>query len=164
MLNMVKMIIILIFGKIVYFCFHPMSYLAKKSAENQVAALKLYDLHKLNAPSIHCAYYSCIQLMIHVIMEIGGKTYEAISDDIRQFMSDKSNRGGSHVYYIKKVESLLISNGKSNKVQDFSLIKSLKGYREKSDYAPIDVTPDEADQATTLSIKICDLLKNEFRV
>lgn len=136
----------------------PKSELLKKSEENRKAALKLWSVEKWFAPSVHCAYYSCVQLMIHIIMTVGGKKYETMESEIGSF------RGGSHGYYIQQVQSLLVNSGKANKIKDFSQIKTLKTYRETSDYKPVEVTYDDSDKANSLAEKISKLLKAEFAI
>lgn len=135
-----------------------MGELLKKSEENRQAALKLWSVDSWYAPSIHCAYYSCVQLMIHILMVVGKKDHNVLETEI------SLSGGGSHVYYIKQVQELLVKNGRADKVKIFSEIKSLKSYREKSDYKPIAITYDDSEKATSLSDKIYHMLKTEFKV
>lgn len=135
-----------------------MGELLKKAEENRQASLKLWSVNNWYAPSIHCAYYACVQLMIHILMVVGKKEHSVLESEI------SVSGGGSHVYYIRQVQNLLVNKGKVDKVKMFSEIKSLKAYREKSDYKPIAITFDDSEKAITLSDKIYFMLKTEFKV
>ncbi|MDY0280344.1 MAG: hypothetical protein RBR35_07270 [Salinivirgaceae bacterium] len=54
-----------------------MSYLRQKSEFNLDAA-KLLQSNSLFAPSVHCSYYSCLQLLKATIIEFFGVSYEEL--------------------------------------------------------------------------------------
>lgn len=136
-----------------------MSFLLDKSSQNERSALMLWDIHRFYAPSVHCAYYSCIQLMIHVLLTNGG--YTAITMDAE--IKSKKYGNTSHTFYIKKVTELIAGINRS-KCNTFNKIWSLKDFRNKSDYQDIEITNDDANKATSLSVEINALLRNIFNI
>ena len=131
-----------------------MSYILDKSKQNRYAALKLYDTEKKYAPSIHCAYYSSIQLMIHVLLE-NGYTEQKISEDTK--------KESSHLYYIKETEALLKVKSLGD-IKNFSEIKNLKAYRTKSDYRNIEISSDDCDKAIKIADKVNGILNRVFKI
>jgi|SRR6185437_174863 len=132
-----------------------MPYLLDKSKQNQYAALKLFDTEKKYAPSVHCAYYSCIQMMIHVLIAKGGKTEAQID-------SDTQNQS-SHKYFIRETENLLKQKSPAE-VLKFSAIKNLQQFRVRSDYKNKEITHDNCDEAIKIADKINGILTKTFGI
>lgn len=63
----------------------------KAKAEFNIDAAQLLIDKSLYAPSVHCSYYSCFQLMKYTMKEIFGITY----DELAQRVSVKTT-GGTH--------------------------------------------------------------------
>jgi hypothetical protein len=107
-----------------------MSELTDKSEINRDAAKRLYDI-QYYCSTVHCAYYSCIQLMMHIILYELGWTESTLTTAIS---NDK--RTGSHEFYINLITKHLIDK-KTNR-DDRKLfseeIVNLKKLRTKSDY------------------------------
>lgn len=132
-----------------------MSFLLDKSNQNQFAALKLFDQEKKYAPSVHCAYYSCIQLMIHILITAGKKTETQIQSEI--------GKGNSHQYYIYQTQNL-IKAVLPSEVLKFDEIKDLKSYRTSSDYKNKEITSVDSEKAINIAERINTLLKRTFNI
>jgi len=132
-----------------------MTHLLKKSQDNHKSALQLFGNYKYYAPSIHCAYYSCVQLMIHILLTAGKKTEKQIDVE--------TQKESSHNYYIREV-SELITKLQPGKLVEFNKIKELKKFRRSSDYKDIEITFDDANKATTYSEQINSTLKKVFNI
>lgn len=131
---------------------------------------KLLEKHKFNfdsaayliqeshyAPSVHCSYYSCFQLIKHKVRALKNCTY----DDLENNMKGES----SHTYLINQAKNYL--NPKNNKkIKDATIaslfkdnIKDLKAFRVTSDYENVEITHVQADKSYNLAREICDVLK-----
>ena len=87
-----------------------------------------------HAPSVHCSYYSCLQLLKYSINFFFGVEY---SDLKRNIASSKKN---SHQYIIEYVSKNLSGNVSITEERNFTRkIKDLKFYREASDYEDTNV-------------------------
>lgn len=108
-----------------------MSYLKNKSEINKLAA---DFLHKQNLyPSaIHSAYYSCLQLVKHIIFKESPKTEEEVENEIR------NSGDNTHEYLINTLTQSLKNNGKDFRVFN-SNINQLKKLRVESDYKNVSV-------------------------
>ncbi len=131
------------------------NYLNFKSDENRRAADFLNE-KGLHAPSVHCAYYSCLQLLKYVITFSLKKTEDDISRDMNRSRSD------SHIYFEKTV---------SNEIKDFSnrkifvlKFRELKILRIASDYSLRKIQKQDSDEALKLSVEISKIIKNTFHV
>ena len=104
-----------------------MSHLLTKSQENLQAAQILKN-RSLFASSIHCSYYSCVQLMKHTLMQKMNKT----SDEI----DTESNGEGSHQWLIKEIFNILFFDKNDwNTANNFNIgVNELKKLRMKADY------------------------------
>jgi hypothetical protein len=61
-----------------------MSFIKTKSDENIAIANQLISMTTpYYATSVHCSYYSCVQLMIHILIEDFGKTESEIDNEPR---------------------------------------------------------------------------------
>ncbi len=98
-----------------------------KSEFNKAAANLLLN-NQLYAPSVHCSYYMCVQLMLHILFH-KKKIQKA------DFDSDmKKRRDGTHGHAIYLIGLDLIKIEKDSYKRFQALIPKLKEYREKSDY------------------------------
>lgn len=141
-----------------------MSVLLDKSKENGFAALKLYDPEKKYAPSVHCAYYSCVQLMIHIIHKKEKISFEEIELNCNAWTRDPVNSGGAHMYYISRIKELLKDPKLKVVLPDFMQILDLKRFRVQSDYKPIVIDESLCNKAITLSEKLYKLLSKTFSI
>ena len=135
-----------------------MSKLKEKSEFNIDAAQLLIDNY-LYAPSVHCSYYSCFQLMKFTMNNFFGISY----DELRQRIS-VSTSGGTYSYvtyfFNKEVRR---KNGISD-YSDFSRkIKDLKEFRESSDYDDIEITIDKSTKALQYATDIRLHIQKNFK-
>jgi uncharacterized protein (UPF0332 family) len=104
-----------------------MSYLKAKSEFNKSAAELLYD-NNLYAPSVHCAYYSCLQLIKFLVkdfMNIDYPDQKIESDQLKQ---------NSHEYVIRKLLNEVHGLSRFDYIDLRRNIYDLKSFREISDY------------------------------
>lgn len=141
-----------------------MAYLIGKSNLNKAAADELYKSG--HHPSVvHCAYYSCVQLMKHIIIHKIGKSEKQIEQDLRQ--TDQSGRkmnGGVHEYLI----NILYTNIKSQNMDgtvfntNITQLKKLRGHADYSDAFNVDSTV--SHKSITLANAVIKDLKTKFKI
>jgi hypothetical protein len=132
------------------------SHLANKSEINKAAAELLQE--KSYYPSVvHCAYYSCIQLMKHILLFTLNKTETEIASDVR-------NSGeGSHEIMINTINSHLRSNNKDWKTFN-SGINQLKRLRVNADYENIQIDSTIGNNSIILSDAVLKHLKANIKL
>ena len=131
---------------------------------------KLFEKHNFNldaadylikdsqyAPSVHCSYYGCFQLMKHKLKVIKNCSYEEIESN----MSGSS----SHTYLINELKYYLNPRNNS-KIKEpkhaanfKDSIKDLKDFRQKSDYENVEISPEDAEKSLRIAKEICNILK-----
>ena len=131
-----------------------MSYLRAKSDFNFSAAEVLID-KTLFAPSVHCSYYSCFQLLKHTLSEFCGVSF---SDQTVQILKE----GNSHKYTIREVLKEVHKNDKLAYGNLHRKINDLKTLRLKSDYDNIEITTTESNQAVQLAREIRNYITNNM--
>lgn len=141
-----------------------MSVLESKSAENYYSAIKLYDPEKKYASSVHCAYYSCVQFMIHAVMKIERKTLSQLDADFQLWSNNGLNSGGTHVYYYNKIKTLYRNSNKLDQLVKISEIPQLKRIREDADYKDIVIDEPRCRQALDMADRILKNIKNTLQV
>jgi len=115
-----------------------MSHLKNKSEFNITAAQFLID-RNLYAPSIHCSYYSCFQLLKVILKEFIGIDYNQQERAIRM------GQQNSHSYVITNVLNVVHDKNRLAYPEISRKIKNLRLLREKADYRDIQI-----DQSTSL--------------
>lgn len=138
-----------------YYIFFRLSKLLEKHKFNFDSAKYLIE-ESMYAPSVHCSYYSCFQLMKHKVRNLQGCSYEDLDAEIIGI--------SSHSFLINKVKFYL--DPKNNaKIKDPALatefkdsIRDLKKFRKESDYDNKEISPDEADKAFNFSRNISLIL------
>lgn len=125
-----------------------MSKLKEKSNFNYDAA-KLLIERNLYAPSVHCSYYSCFQLLKYKLKDFGGKDYEKQNSEIAVFGS------GSHEYVITNFCNEISRCVNRFEGQRFKRrIKELKQFRKESDYDNTEISLDKSNSAFELAKEI----------
>jgi hypothetical protein len=124
-----------------------MSYLKAKSEFNKSAAELLYD-NNLYAPSVHCAYYSCLQLIKFLVKDFMNVDYpdqKIESDHLKQ---------NSHEYVIRKLLNEVHGLSRLDYIDLRRNIYDLKSFREISDYenqiVDIDLSKKSIDKANAI--------------
>jgi len=132
------------------------SNLENKSELNIEAARKLIE-ENLYAPSVHCSYYSCFQLLKFKMNDFFDVTYEQLTADI------SSSPKGTHEYIIDFYIQTIRNNANNWKSVDFKRnIKDLKLFREKSDYEDINITKNQSDKAYRTAEYLLKFIKDTF--
>lgn len=132
-----------------------MSYLRQKSEFNITAAQFLIEKN-LYAPSIHCSYYSCLQLLKVVVKEFIGINYD---DQESEISSGKSN---SHKYVIDKVLNEIRIKNRFEYIDMRRNITDLKTFREKSDYYNIEIDISKSQNAFERATEIRNYLTKQL--
>lgn len=140
-----------------------MSCLKNKSEINISSAELLYN-NNLYASSVHCAYYSCIQLMKYVICHQIGIDYKQQQTEISQLKKQKAKRVGSHNYMIDKIEEIMRGVDKKEAALFVELIEDLKDFREESDYGNIEILSPQSSLSISKAQDIRKQLINFFHV
>lgn len=139
-----------------------MSKLKQKSEFNFDAGNKLINEH-LYAPSVHCLYYSCFQLMKVIIKEFDGIEYNEFANKAREKAEAKNTQiEGSHEFVINAINKHVFNFDKNEYRNISSAIKKLKKLRVQSDYDNVEIITDEANEAKEKAIHIRTKLKKIF--
>jgi uncharacterized protein (UPF0332 family) len=114
----------------------------------------LLDNNKL-APSIHCAYYACLQMSKHVLHHFCYIDYDKQQSDTKG--SD------SHFYISDKTAHELKKIGHLSFVDYNKYYSKLKKLRKKSDYNNETITDTDANEAKESAECLLDILKKNFK-
>lgn len=129
-----------------------MQSLKEKSKFNFDAAELLIKAN-LYAPSVHCSYFSCFQLLKFVILDF----FEEKEHDLETKI--KHQNKGSHNYIIDYCVTELYKN---KQIESYNLIKNkmkqLKKFRKNSDYDVEEITVTKSSNAH----KFAELIRNEI--
>lgn len=136
-----------------------MSSLKEKALFNFEAA-KLLISNNLYAPSVHCSYYSCFQLLKYVIFDFFGIPYLRLTSDISQ--SGKK----THEYIIDFVsrEIKKASSDIKDEREFKRKITELKRFRIDSDYEDMEIHFDKSNKALNYATEIRGYLQQTFHV
>lgn len=130
-----------------------MSVLKTKSDENYRSSQILLN-QSFFSSSVHCSYYSCVQIMKHILLQIDNKTENDIYEEQR------ANDNNLHEYLINYfVNKLRDNNLYSTYRNSIGRLTELKLLRNKADYKEIVISESEAIRANTLSSQILSDLK-----
>jgi hypothetical protein len=126
-----------------------MSELANKSNHNLTSAEMLFK-NNLHAPSVHCAYYSCLQKMCDILIEIYGYTADSLYNE------SSRNKIGSHDFIINKTFQNLVgkSNNNSENQQFKRNLEDFKRKRVDADYKECVIDQTKSSVSIELAKKI----------
>jgi len=128
-----------------------MGHLKNKSEINLVAA-ELLNKQYLYPAVVHCAYYSCLQLMRHIWINQMGKSLQELG------VLTRNSRDGSHEVLINQIKMFL----KSLSLDDRSFnnsITQLKKLRIKADYDDVSIDSSISSNSISLSKSTQTILK-----
>lgn len=135
-----------------------MSKLRQKSDFNIDAASALLK-QNLFAPSVHCSYYSCFQLLKYTIKDFFEVDYETLAVNI------STSKQKTHQYVINYITKELVTLAGIKESQDFKRkIKDLKQFREESDYEDIEVNSDKGNNAYNKAREIRSYIIKNFKI
>ena len=130
-----------------------MSILENKSIENHAAGLILISQNHFSS-SVHCSYYSCIQLMKYLLLLNEGKTEEEL------YLMQQTAKQNLHEFLINYfIQQLRENNVYTVYRNSIGKLTQLKALRNDSDYKEIIIDETKARLASDLSFKILKDLK-----
>ncbi|RFS24859.1 hypothetical protein DVR12_06620 [Chitinophaga silvatica] len=133
-----------------------MSCLKIKSEINFNAARHLQM--KYYYPSVvHCAYYSCIQLMRHVLIFNIGLSDRQMEEDRKEYYPSL----GVHQYLIERL-TLELQNGDCDWKKFHNEIEELRKLRTRSDYQDKVISENNSQRSIILCYSIINCLKTFF--
>ncbi len=124
---------------------------------NSLNASILLKQEEHYASSVHCSYYSCVQLIRHIL-------FNKLELDEKSFDNGKNtNQNGSHNHLLSVLSEYL---HKSNidvisLKSDFRIIKEL---RKNADYKQIIVFQNDCNNAYNLALRINNSLKTIYSI
>jgi uncharacterized protein (UPF0332 family) len=131
----------------------------KEKSEFNINAAELLIANAYFAPSVHCSYYSCFQLLKFTIKNFFGIEYDILASNI------SSSRKKTHQFVIDYIASELIGfTGREESRKFKRTIKDLKQFREESDYDNIEIGEDKGKTALRKAKEIRKYLKTNFHV
>lgn len=144
--------------KKVYFCTLFMSKLRQKSDFN-INSAEYLIASAFYAPSVHCSYYSCFQLLKYTIKEFFGIDYDTLATNI------SNSQYNTHKYVINYVTDELTGFVGIEESRKFKrTINDLKLFREESDYENIEINLDKGEAALRKAKEIRQYLVTNFNV
>ncbi|MBK9105574.1 MAG: hypothetical protein IPL92_13655 [Saprospiraceae bacterium] len=132
-----------------------MSVLSVKSEQNWKSSL-LSREHKLFAPAIHAAYYSCLQQVLSVLDTKCNKNYEWIVE----WCKEKGT--STHVASINLFCEELRKINKTDAASFKSKMSELKAFRPYSDYRSNEMHDDQVVKAQRFTTELLNLIKKHF--
>ncbi len=129
-----------------------MNILLDKAKQNAEASLFLKE-EEYFASSVHCSYYSCIQLMNHILFNVFNVDEAAFNNN------ENIKNNGSHNYLINQI-CLKAPRLATNKFKnDF---RNLKALRKDADYNQVKILKVDCENAIHLAQKLKILLTQEI--
>jgi uncharacterized protein (UPF0332 family) len=129
----------------------------KNKSEFNLEAADLLIKSGLYAPSVHCSYFSCFQLVKVIVCTV-------IFDSITDHGSKISQTGGhSHKYFWNAIKDTIYSlKGREKERSVSRKYKDLKTFREESDYGDIQIDSSKGIKARVVAAEINNFLKHTF--
>jgi len=133
----------------------------RQKSDFNIDAADILITKDLYAPSVHCSYYSCFQLLKYTINVFFGIDYKKLKEDIACSNPHK----GTHQYVINFIYKELSSLTNIKESQNFRRkINDLKQFRIESDYEEIEVLSDQGKKAYELAKMIRTYIIKNFNV
>jgi len=133
----------------------------KLKSEKNIKSAELLIRNSLCSSSVHCSYYSNVQLMLHILFTDLGKTEIEIENDAKQGSIDEK---GYHNWLKNTITRELVE-------RDFMIVRDfnnffgqLKALRVKGDYKNSIINKNKATDAVCFSISINEILEEKFSV
>jgi len=115
----------------------------REKAINNFEASKLLIENSIFAPSVHCAYYGCFQLIMFILKDFFGKDYDIQNREIKEL---KENSHNYRINFITKQINNLEKDIKVSREFDRT-IKQLKQLRVVSDYHDVEIDHEKSTKA-----------------
>jgi uncharacterized protein (UPF0332 family) len=124
----------------------------KNKSELNLGAAKLLHQYSYYSSVVHCAYYSCIQLMKHTWLNSMGKS----DNDLRNLNNSSSQ--GSHEVLINQIKIFIQSKSQNGRVFNRDILQ-LKRLRVNADYDEILIDSKKSNESLILSKSSLNILK-----
>ncbi len=135
--------------------------LKNKSEINKEAAKVLHE-KDYYAPSVHCSYYSCLQLMKYCLNSHFKFSEKEINTKVNQYTTN--NKDGSHNFYISFLFKEIKNISTTRESIDFNnKINALKKIRITADYSKEDILFEKSNKALILSGDIIEMIKKHLK-
>lgn len=148
-----------------------------KSGHNVKSAVTLVN-ESFFAPSLHCSYYSCVQLMLHVFHEKMGLDEDALKNTFNAWrkaeqkkLIDQAKAEGKeieqknfsqHIFYITFMLEKLKSLNVMDSVRFYESVNRLRGLRLKADYSAETISEDEAEDGINTAQETMVVLQKHY--
>lgn len=137
--------------------------LSEKSKFN-IDASEFLITKTLYAPSVHCSYYACFQLMKVMMKSFIGVSYEDIDLFVANSKAPGNRSVGEHAYIKKEILNQVYKFDKINYRDIKNKIDDLYEYRINSDYKNVEILEDDATKANNKSKEFIEYIKTNFHV
>ena len=124
----------------------------KNKSELNLGAAELLHQYSYYSSVVHCAYYSCIQLMKHTWLNSMGK----LDNDLRNLNNSSSQ--GSHEVLINQIKIFIQSKSQNGRVFNRDILQ-LKRLRVNADYDEILIDSKKSNDSLILSKSSLNILK-----
>lgn len=128
----------------------------KNKSELNFGAAELLHQYSYFSSVVHCAYYSCIQLMKHTWLNSMGKS----ENDLRNLNNSSSQ--GSHEVLINQIKIFVQSKSQNGRVFNRDILQ-LKRLRVMADYDEISIDFTKSNESIVLSKSTLNILKKCIR-
>jgi uncharacterized protein (UPF0332 family) len=133
----------------------------KLKSEKNIKGAELLIRNSLCSSSVHCSYYSNVQLMLHILFTDIGKSESEIESDAKQGSIDEN---GYHNWLKNTITRELITRDFMI-VRDFNnFLGQLKALRVKGDYKNSIINERKATDAVGFSKIIKEILEEKFSI
>ena len=126
-----------------------------KSLSSLNAGIFLVEKNLLDS-SVHCFYYSCIQIMIYILQKIFGKSETEIENESRDSAT------GFHNWIINQIFKKYFTKNRERARKFKGNMYYLKTQRVKADYKAYYITKEEVDKIRNISEELIAYLKEDF--
>lgn len=127
----------------------------KNKSELNLGAAELLHQNTYYSSVVHCAYYSCIQLMKHTWLNAMGRS----ENDLRNLNNISSQ--GSHEVLINQIKIFIQSKSQNGRVFNRDILQ-LKRLRVIADYEEILIDFKKSNESILLSKSALNILKNVY--
>ncbi len=131
-------------------------FVLKIKSEESYKAGEILQNNSLFASSIHAYYYSCLQLMLYILMKIFGKTQEDIDEE--------SKNKSFHNWIINIFHSEFLKNDGLRATRFYTKIQKLKKYRIDADYKNVEISESKSITACNITNEILKLLQEDYLI
>ena len=133
----------------------------KLKSESNIKGAELLIRNSLYSSSVHCSYYSNVQLMLHILFTDFNKSEDEIESESKQGSIDEK---GYHNWLKNTITRELFMKD-AMIVRDFNnFFGQLKALRVKADYKNSIINKNKASDAVGFSKSINEILKEKFTV